>query len=156
MSGASGISGLSGGAISAHTATAAGGVAVLGGTSKHLAPGTALAGPMLFNLTSGLTGMNLQSNNPKTVKQAGKSTKVSKRNITANGAMNFGNVTDMGGGQVLSSTNVSMQNKKQIADHQMGILNQIELVPSGRENRELQDVAGNRMGRGKGAATASS
>ena len=37
--------------------------------------------------------------------------------------MNFGNVTDMGGGQVLSSTNVSMQNKKQIADHQMGILN---------------------------------
>jgi hypothetical protein len=66
MSGASGISGLSGGAISAHTSTAAAGG--LGGTGKHLAPGTALAGPMLFNLTSGLTGMNLQSNNPKSVK----------------------------------------------------------------------------------------
>jgi len=59
MSGASGISGLSGGAISAHTATAAAGIGGLGGTGKHLAPGTALAGPMLFNLTSGLTGMNL-------------------------------------------------------------------------------------------------
>jgi len=87
LSGASGISGLSGGAVSAHTA--GGGFGGKAGT-----------GSLMFNLTAGS-----QTNQ----KQPVKSNKLSKRNIAANAALNF----NFQGGNILSSTAMSLNNKQQ-------------------------------------------